>query len=278
MTDTLADHIRDAETNLKAGIERLKNEENYIQCFRIPPEIHKAMHALSYAVMAVQDPQETLDAVRENARRLAEAKAADAKAEPLRAEIEKIIIDKMFDVWNDICSDTHCHPLDIEQVGRGPDLIFKTNHWSRQTAKTAADAILALAPPAVTQHGEPVAWRWRPRGATNWIYDPTAEWRGQQKGADIDIEPLFAAPPAVDRAAVIGWQPIEKAPKDGQFLVYLPNEHRQIQVMYRNSGSRFAVIGGAFAFDLTKPTHWMPLPEPPALADAKGDGTSGEGR
>ena len=43
--------------------------------------------------------------------------------------------------------------------------------------------------------GEPVAWRWRPRGAVNWIYDPTAEWRSQQKEANIDIEPLYRAPP-----------------------------------------------------------------------------------
>lgn len=53
MTDTLADHIRDAHDNLKAGIDRLKSEENYTQSFCIPPEIHKAMHALSYAVEAV---------------------------------------------------------------------------------------------------------------------------------------------------------------------------------------------------------------------------------
>ena len=53
----------------------------------------------------------------------------------------------------------------------------------------------ALARTPVQAAGELVAWRWRPRGAVNWIYDPTAEWRSQQKGADIDIEPLYAAPP-----------------------------------------------------------------------------------
>jgi hypothetical protein len=49
------------------------------------------------------------------------------------------------------------------------------------------------------ERGEPVAWRWRPRGMINWIYDPTAEWRSQQKGADIDIEPLYTAPVAAQR-------------------------------------------------------------------------------
>lgn len=62
--------------------------------------------------------------------------------------------------------------------------------------------------------------------------------------------------------SVPAWQPIETAPKGGQFLVYLPDEHRKFQVMYRN-GRMAAVIGGAFAFDMTKPTHWMPLPTPP---------------
>jgi hypothetical protein len=108
-----------------------------------------------------------------------------------------------------------------KQIGKNtdglPGVYLKTEQW---------DAILALSPavphenlgslewereirdvnaPAVTQHErrEPVAWRWRPRGAINWIYDPTAEWRSQQKGADIDIEPLYATPNAVDREAVI---------------------------------------------------------------------------
>ncbi len=51
----------------------------------------------------------------------------------------------------------------------------------------------------------PVAWRWRPRGATIWIYDPTAEWRAdqQKKGADIDIEPLYSAPPQAPSQATL---------------------------------------------------------------------------
>jgi hypothetical protein len=60
------------------------------------------------------------------------------------------------------------------------------------------------------------------------------------------------------------WQPIETAPKVGEFLVYMPDEHRKFQVMYRNE--RVTIIGGAFAFDMTKPTLWAPIPdlnEPP---------------
>ena len=58
------------------------------------------------------------------------------------------------------------------------------------------------------------------------------------------------------------WKPIETAPQEGQFLVYMPAEKRQpIQVAkwYPN----VKVIGNVFAFDAPPPTHWMPLPPPP---------------
>ncbi len=37
---------------------------------------------------------------------------------------------------------------------------------------------------------EPVAWRWRPRGATNWIYDPSPEWRVEHLDS-IEVQPLY---------------------------------------------------------------------------------------
>lgn len=58
------------------------------------------------------------------------------------------------------------------------------------------------------------------------------------------------------------WQPIETLPKIGEFLVYMPEERHKFQVMSRNG--RFSVVAGCFSFDVTKPTHWMPLPEPPS--------------
>jgi hypothetical protein len=32
--------------------------------------------------------------------------------------IEQIVEAAMLDAWNDICADTGCHPLDIEQLGQ----------------------------------------------------------------------------------------------------------------------------------------------------------------
>ena len=58
-----------------------------------------------------------------------------------------------------------------------------------------------------------------------------------------------------------GWQDIESAPKDGEFLVYMPNERAKIQAARWHPNVK--TIGGNFHFDLTAPTHWMPLPPPP---------------
>lgn len=57
------------------------------------------------------------------------------------------------------------------------------------------DEILeALTRPAQSQQ-QPVAWRWRPRGATLWIYNPEAQWLAEHRDeADIEVEPLYAAP------------------------------------------------------------------------------------
>ena len=58
------------------------------------------------------------------------------------------------------------------------------------------------------------------------------------------------------------WMPIENAPEEGQFLVYMPDDQRQpIQVAKWHPNVK--VIGNVFAFDSHKPTHWMPLPQPP---------------
>lgn len=68
------------------------------------------------------------------------------------------------------------------------------------------------------------------------------------------------------------WQPIESAPKDGTQFVMLDNAvktatvgHWMADVAWINEG---ALAGQALAkpcwFPLATPTHWMPLPPPPA--------------
>jgi hypothetical protein len=61
--------------------------------------------------------------------------------------------------------------------------------------RDAAAALRAHITAAPAVGGEPVVWRWRPQGSTNWIYDPTDEWRLDNQD-NIKFEPLYAAQPA----------------------------------------------------------------------------------
>ena len=54
---------------------------------------------------------------------------------------------------------------------------------------------------AARQGGQAVAWRWRPKGGTIWIYNPDLEWLGEQSLDAIEKEPLYAAPPVA-----AGWR------------------------------------------------------------------------
>lgn len=63
------------------------------------------------------------------------------------------------------------------------------------------------------------------------------------------------APPAQQ------WVPIADAPASCEVLVYMPEEKTQFQVMRKRPN--VTIIGNVFAFDLTKPTHYMPLPAAP---------------
>ena len=73
------------------------------------------------------------------------------------------------------------------------------------------------------------------------------------------------------------WQPIETAPKDGTvFLGYKRGQFRECYKVPRDDCDMWCFGGTSGADDLfpnIKPTHWMPLPKPPAIdtAVAKGE-------
>ena len=54
------------------------------------------------------------------------------------------------------------------------------------------------------------------------------------------------------------WQPIETVPS-GKVLLYYPEQTG------RNALSEWIIIGFGKAETFRKPTHWMPLPKPPAV-------------
>ena len=66
------------------------------------------------------------------------------------------------------------------------------------------------------------------------------------------------------------WQPIETAPKDGTpFLSYrVLRSHPDIASVRFWPDGKIGGLAGGWRYDLNGngPTHWMPLPTPPATA------------
>jgi len=113
-----------------------------------------------------------------------------------------------------------------------------------------------------------------------WIDDDDAgatDVRGQKNAAYIaacNPETMRSLLAELDRLRSAsrqeGWQPIETAPENGTFLVFMPEERTRIQVAKWHPNVK--TIGNSFAFDLSEPTHWRPLPNAPQqFQEAQGD-------
>lgn len=59
------------------------------------------------------------------------------------------------------------------------------------------------------------------------------------------------------------WQPIDKAPKEGVFLVYLASEMMGSRIHAAHWHPNVKTIGSTFHFDAPKPTHWARQPKAP---------------
>jgi hypothetical protein len=79
---------------------------------------------------------------------------------------------------------------------------------------------------------------------------------------------IAAIPPRAEE-----WRLIESAPKDEWIIVWMPTagpEGRMHAACNRKIANGHSwVIGHQFGFDSESPTHWQPLPSPPAT---KGEG------
>jgi hypothetical protein len=85
----------------------------------------------------------------------ARLKSPLTRPQPVAETVEAAITDEMvgeamLDAWNEICSDTECHPQDINQLGRRR-LEFRPCHWADLTAMRLRGLVAALRPSA---HGE----------------------------------------------------------------------------------------------------------------------------
>lgn len=62
----------------------------------------------------------------------------------------------------------------------------------------------------------------------------------------------------------VGWQPIETAPRDGtHILCWLPG-YSACEILYA-SAEGWCMANGYYLKGTADPTHWQPLPAPPAL-------------
>lgn len=82
----------------------------------------------------------------------------DEAALPEADTFEALVAEVMADTWNEICSDTECHPTDIEQLGR-KRLGFRPRHWSsfiagRLRSSLAAHAAAPPPPPVAELPGD----------------------------------------------------------------------------------------------------------------------------
>ena len=72
----------------------------------------------------------------------------------------------------------------------------------------------------------------------------------------------------ISRGEPMKWQPIETAPKDGHRSIILVWDGKDILTAYaytNNRGETYWWDGYSQCMEIDPPpTHWMPLPEPPA--------------
>ena len=53
------------------------------------------------------------------------------------------------------------------------------------------------------------------------------------------------------------WNPIETLPKNGNFLLYLPDEKDDERIQPATVRPNCLIIGDRFSYDWSKPSHWM---------------------
>lgn len=113
------------------------------------------------------------------------------------------------------------------------------------------------------------------RGLRNKIAEIIGDTGEHVQGAltvDQATDAILSALTAEGYVVVMGWQPIETAPKDGTaMLAYLPDSVDPLMVVEVREfegdpdGPGWYITGTESEAEIDcAPTHWMPLPAPPA--------------
>jgi Lar family restriction alleviation protein len=170
-----------------------------------------------------------------------------------------------------------CGAFGPEAVTDGPDYggVRAITAWNRRARPTPA-------PGALPEFPEPAA-----------ILERT--WRGSwfvgadQLDASVTEQPVYTedhlhayARAYAEQCSAGVWLPIETAPKDGSYMLvanahgsWIAKWHPVYQSGYRPSNPWASMMLNHDHIDkpgrFDKPTHWMPLPAPPALQSAFAD-------
>jgi len=110
---------------LRDAADALDMMDGMVQCV---PKTLRAVQTITIAARASADALETL-----------QQQATLARAAAIE-EAAKVLPVLMQEEWSDICSDTDCHPLDIQHRGR--TLFYSEAHWTAAIQRR----LLALSP------------------------------------------------------------------------------------------------------------------------------------
>lgn len=102
-----------------------------------------------------------------------------------------------------------------------------------------------------------------------WMYDNRSVEELLQAIERFNAEASDAASRAT-QARALDWQSIETAPKDGTTILFALHDYGMASVDF---GWYNGQVWRNYEGDLLFPTHWMPLPDPPASSRASEDET-----
>ena len=102
-------------------------------------------------------------------------------------------------------------------------------------------------------------WGWPPSSPR---YQALLRWASVMRGAVDTVQ--AQAQRIAELEAAQGWQPIETAPKDGTAMLVYPHLNGCGAVARLTRYGQWLTLPGRYT---VHPTHWMPLPAPPATED-----------
>ena len=141
----------------------------------------------------------------EEAQTLDDADTAAFRENDLYRYIPDIVKNAMLTMWNYICDDTKCHPLDIEH-GRGKFLTFQPKHWAQFAGEMAErnirDLFATQASPNREEAADTGAVREALRMVTGCLKDILAFCEGEFPSAVEQYDGFVSASNAIEWADV----------------------------------------------------------------------------